>query len=151
MMTDHWPPLIDANHVPWWARLRDVLMTLAAWLLLAYLMSPVLLPLWHDLLAVLGLRDVRKLPNLARAWSDLRPFLLAAAALMLWLTSFALVRRRLLLTIRRSPYQPAALDNVEQARTFGLGEEQRQALQQAQVATLRFDSRGRIDDVSMNS
>ena len=55
-MSTRWPPIIGNARVPWWARLRDLVLTLLAWVTLLYAMSPLWIPLWIDIELLLGFR-----------------------------------------------------------------------------------------------
>lgn len=143
-MNISWPPVIGASNVPWWARLRDIVLTLAAWLLLAYLMMPMLRALWIDMQVVLGLSPPGAVPAMERLWQDLRPFLRLVALLTLFMLAYAAVRNLALRRSLRDAEGSPSLDRTTHAQYSGLTPEEAGQLHEARVAVVEFDAAFRI-------
>lgn len=148
-MTTPWPPLIAAANVSFWARLRDIVLTVAAWLLLAYLLMPMIRALWSDMQVVLGLSPPGAIPALERLWQDLAPFLGLVALMMLWMVCYAGVRRLVLTRSLRAAGQSPPLDRATHVQSLGLSPKEAGKLQQARVAVVEFDAASRIAIVRM--
>jgi hypothetical protein len=146
------PPIIRA-HVPAWMRVRDVLLTLGAWLLIGYFLREGLYLAYDYLRAPIFELTTARAPDWGEIWGRLRGFVLLAAALVAWITFWALdSRARLQAT--RSP-QPLPLQDSSHAARVGLREAELSAWRLAKVQTvdinlarqviMRVD--GRIGDV----
>jgi poly-beta-1,6-N-acetyl-D-glucosamine biosynthesis protein PgaD len=138
-----WPPLITSAQLPAWMRLRDLLLTLAAWGLLLYLMSDTL-RLAHDYLRppVFEFNSLEP-PDWLELWGRLRPFFGFVAALVLWLLFWALVRGRHMRTTTPVP-QPAPLTLAAHAAGFDLDAATLESWPEARRLTVHFSADGRV-------
>jgi poly-beta-1,6-N-acetyl-D-glucosamine biosynthesis protein PgaD len=138
-----WPPLIRADRVPAWVRVRDLVLTVAAWAALLYWVRGALLLiadwLWYPFFEL----NAQPAPDWPRIWSTLAPFVVLAAVLAAWLVYWSL-RRRKILVRQRSMAQPPALDLGVHANRYGLGPSDIAALRDARVVTVQFDADGAI-------
>ncbi len=139
-MTTPWPPVIGAARVSSWARLRDIVLTVAAWGLLGYLLIPMLRALWIDMKVVLGLSPPGAVLALERLWQDLSPFLGLVALLMLWMVCYAAVRRVVVRRSQRVATQSPPLDRIKHVQSMGCSAEDAELLQQARIAVVEFDA-----------
>ena len=114
-----WPPVIDAATLPRWMVARDVILTLAAWALLIYFVRDLLWMAFYWPFSTLGL-EIAPRWKPGELWRDLLPFLKVVALFVLWLTVFALVRRRLLTNRARTAREPAALESAIHAEAFSM-------------------------------
>ena len=146
------PPIIRTR-VPAWMRVRDVLLTLGAWLFIGYFLREGLYLAYDYLRAPIFELTTARAPDWGEIWGRLRGFVLLAAALVAWITFWALdSRARLQAT--RSP-QPLPLQDSSHAARVGLREAELSAWRLAKVQTvdinlarqviMRVD--GRIGDV----
>ena len=146
-MSTPWPPIIGNARVPWWVRLRDLVLTLLAWIVLLYAVSPIWIALWLDIQLLLGFRMAHVASIPPSPWHVLRPFLGVAALFALWLVSFAIVRRHLYLTKWHVSNQPPALPRKEQTERSGVSAELTEQLLGQRNSIVRFDAHGRLKDV----
>ena len=138
-----WPPLISSARLPAWLRLRDLLLTLAAWGVLFYLMSDTL-RLAHDYLRPPAFEfSSLEPPNWRELWGRLRPFFLYVAPLVLWLLFWALLRGRVM-RATAPVAQPAPLALAAHAAGFGLDRKTVRPWQEARCLVVHFDAEGRI-------
>jgi hypothetical protein len=146
------PPIIRTR-VPAWMQVRDVLLTLGAWLIIGYFLREGLYLGYDYLRAPMFELTTATAPDWGEIWGRLRGFVLLAAALVAWITFWALdSRARLQAT--RSP-QPLPLQDSSHAARVGLREAELSAWRLAKVQTvdinlarqviMRVD--GRIGDV----
>ena len=138
-----WPPLIRSERVPWWVRVRDLLLTLAAWTLLAWWMEHALRLIWDWLSFPIFELTHHVAPDWARIWSALSPFFALVALLGAWLLYWS-ARRRRILAQRYDAAQPEPLALEVQTGDFGLAGNDLTALRDARVATVRFSDDGRV-------
>jgi hypothetical protein len=141
--TADWPPLIHGSRVPAWARARDVVLTLLAWGVLAWVLRDGLE------LGIDYLRPPRfefthlSPPNLLELAARLSGFLAFIGALFGWLAFWAVVRRRRL-RLNAAVVQPPPLTLAAQAADFALPADSVAPWREARVLVLHFDAAGRV-------
>jgi len=143
MSTPAWPPLILAHRVPRWVRARDLVLTIAAWALLAYWMRGALLLICDWLSYPFFELSTYAAPDWKRIWSRVAPYLVIAALLAAWLVYWA-ARRRAILMRQQSTPPPAPLDLEVHAARFGLRSADVLSLREPRIATVAFDADGVI-------
>jgi cytochrome bd-type quinol oxidase subunit 2 len=122
---------------------RDLLLTLAAWGLLFYLMSDTL-RLAHDYLRPPRFEfSSMEPPNWRELWERLRPFFGFVAVLVLWLLFWALVRGRRMRATAPVP-QPAPLALAVHAAGFGLEEATLAPWREARCLVVHFSAAGQV-------
>ncbi len=138
-----WPPLIVGANVSGWVRLRDFVLTVLAWALLAYLMRETL-DLAHDYLRypIFEFTNAEP-PDWVELWGRLRPFWHFIALLTLWLLFWALVRGRRMRATAPEP-QPAPLVLAAHGADFGLEESALARWREARVLVVHFDASGQV-------
>ena len=140
-----WPPIIEFTRAPWWARLRDIVLTIAAWALFFYLVRNglrLIIDYFSDPIFEL----TYTYPNWMMIWSHLDTFLLLSMIAMLWLTLWGLIhRRRLRFAVRQSPPPPLPLGEHAAFLAVDAGEVERR--REMKIAVVHFDSAHRITEV----
>lgn len=140
MSAPQWPPLITARRLPWWLLARDALLTLLAWGALLWLVQRPIRIAWDYLFVAPYGQLTREAPiDWVALATMLRPFMVVAAVLVVWVLVWALVRIRPLQS-REAQTPPAPLAAAEQARTFGIDTDDLLQWQRQKVATARFDA-----------
>ena len=130
------PPIIRTR-VPAWMRIRDVLLTLGAWLLIGYFLREGLHLVYDYLREPMFELTTATAPDWGEIWGRLRGFVLLAAMLVVWITFWALdSRKRLQAT--HSP-QPLPLPDGSHAAHFGLSEAELAARRSAKLQTVDID------------
>jgi poly-beta-1,6-N-acetyl-D-glucosamine biosynthesis protein PgaD len=136
----HWPPLIERRRVPLSIRVRDIVLTIIAWLLLLYIIRDVLYYLFHPYFKFTG-------TDWEEIWLHLKSFIYLAIFLVLWIIFWGIVRRRDLRQTRDTE-QPAPLSLAELAKRRGVDPERLSQLRQEKVVVISFDTEHRITSVS---
>jgi hypothetical protein len=135
---------IRIRKVPVWMRIRDILITLLAWLIVAHFMREALHLgyeyLWHFELVN------AKAPNWRGMWDDLHRFVILTACLIVWLTFWALNSRKRLRSASMMA-QPDALSLREHAETIGLTEAQLMHCKSYVTTTVFFDTQHQITEI----
>ncbi len=130
------PPIIRTR-IPAWMLVRDVLLTLGAWLLIGFLLRKGLYLAYDYFRAPIFELTTATAPDWAEIWGRLRGFVLLAAGLVAWITFWALdSRARLQAT--HSP-QPAPLPDANLAEHFGLSKAELADVRLAKVQTVDID------------
>jgi len=140
-------PLIQAKRVPPWLVVRDLALTVIAWLAIVqsmregiYLLIDYVGPPMFELTHA-------KVPNALDLWAPLRGFVLVALSLVIWLVFWA-VRGTRRIRKARVVSQPAPLSIREHARYLSLKEDDLARWRTYRIAVVSFDSDSRIADVS---
>ncbi len=134
------PPIIRTR-VPAWMRVRDVLLTLGAWLLIGYFLREGLYLAYDYFRAPIFELTTATAPDWGEIWGRLRGFVLLAATLVAWITFWALdSRARLQAT--HSP-QPPPLPDCSHSARVGVSEAELAAQRLAKVQTVDIDPAGR--------
>lgn len=136
-----WPPLILGARVSGWVRLRDGLLTLAAWGLLLWTMKHTLQLVADYLRPPVFQFSSLSPPNWVELWHRLDPFYNFIATLLLWLLLWALLRGRQLRLTEAVP-QPVPLSLAAQAADFGLDEAGIAPWREARILVVHFDAAG---------
>jgi poly-beta-1,6-N-acetyl-D-glucosamine biosynthesis protein PgaD len=138
------PPLITSGATSWGVRLRDVVLTLVAWALVALLLRD-FFRLSYDYLKYPHF----ELSEPAPTWDILLGIFLrhhfVLSGLVLWVLSWAFIfsyRRR---TLLRHKAQPPAVRLAELAASSGIPEGELARLEEAREVEVRFGPGGRID------
>jgi hypothetical protein len=129
--------------MPVWVRVRDFVLTIAAWVVLMYWVRGALLLIGDWLSYPFFELSTQPAPDWNRIWSTLAPFFAVSALLAAWLVYWA-AQRRTILGRQRWVTQPAPLDLETHAAQFGLRASDALALREARIATIRFDASGAI-------
>ena len=145
-MSSEWRPLVGQGILPWWVRLRDVVLTSVAWVILFWLMRHALLALWVGAHALAGVTvDVPGF-SLSPKWELLLPFLQTTAGIMLLLAVLTWQRRGLLRAQPQSGAEPW-LDPALHCARFDMELPELAALREGGVRVVRFEADGRITGV----
>ena len=137
-----WPPRIQRVRTQWWMRVRDLVMTLFAWMAyLWFLREPVIAGVaWLSPSAGTYLGNLIERPLAV----DLRPYLWMAAGLMVWLGLAGLSRwRRLRQQPSRDREVPPLLPD-EQFAAAGVALPDQPPWREARCLRVQHDSQGRV-------
>jgi hypothetical protein len=140
-MTGTRPPVerpIIRSRVPPWMLARDVILTLGAWLLIAYFFHEGIARAIDYFSPPMFELTKTSPPDWAYRWAKLRGFLAAAAGLVIWIAFWAFDSRTRL-RASASP-QPAPLDAGEHASRVGLTAADLDLRQSAKIQTVDIDA-----------
>ena len=107
-----WPPLIRSAQVPWFIRARDWILTILAWIALAFSLRLGLLFLWDYFSDPIFELTRMKAPDWSGAWQRLSPFLYMILAVVIWIVVWGVGRRAQLLQDLRPDLEQAAEEGV---------------------------------------
>jgi poly-beta-1,6-N-acetyl-D-glucosamine biosynthesis protein PgaD len=142
-----WPPLVTGRRgLPAWVLVRDTVITLVAWAVMAFLLRDLIrLAIDYFDYPFFRLTDVAP-PDMALVWSKLRPYTEVIVFLMAWLLVSVLVLRRKARGRRIRP-QPEALTIAEHADAFGLDRLTVSIWQHQRILVLRLSPEGHLESV----
>jgi hypothetical protein len=140
--SDAWPPLIVADSTPTWVKVRDVVLTLAMWLLFAIMLETEFELFFGHHLEWLGLGEFNAEANWPAFFDALRPFLLIALVLVALLFVAALLTLRRVARSRRLPL-PASLTIGQQASRAGMEEAALIAARELRVVVVHIEPDGK--------
>jgi len=117
--TLNWPPIINSNAVSIWIRLRDISLTVGAWLIIGFTIHN-LLWLIFDYLSdpIFQLTTVAPL-NWTAIWRKVSWFIYIALGLIVWICLLASLRRKIINSTKYIKTLPAAVEIRE--LEIGLG------------------------------
>ena len=136
-----WPPLIVAARTPRWVKWRDVLLTLAMWILFAIMLETEFELFFGPHLERLGLGSFDSEANWDVFFQRLMPFVQVTMMLIGALALAGLItlhRRRRGLLIP----QPQPLSTTDEARRVGMDETELAGARDLQVAVVYIDEDG---------
>jgi poly-beta-1,6-N-acetyl-D-glucosamine biosynthesis protein PgaD len=142
-----WPPIIEDARVPWWGRVRDVALTLLAWLLMVYLLRGMSVALFYAVLDAMGIAHPLPPWPKGKLIRDIASFLWAVMVLVVWLTAFSLVRLRLLTNTRAASSQPEPLAPADLDRAFDLSTSAREVMERLSIITVHLSGQGESVEV----
>jgi hypothetical protein len=136
-----WPPLIVASSKPSLIKVRDVVLTVAMWLLFAILLETEFEMFFGRNLARLGLSDFDSDWRWLEFSHALRPFVEVALVLVTLLLVAGMFTLRRVARGRLLP-QPAPLTVGEEARRVGMAEAELIAARELRVVVVHIDPGG---------
>lgn len=139
-----WPPLIEFARASWFVRLRDVVVTILAWVFLLYLVRNGV-SLFVDYFFVHPIFALSK-PNPlvdVETWRHLGNFGLVALVIMLWLFIWSIINGRRLRAVKRMT-PPSRLPVEDQAERFQLAPETVERWREMKVSIVQFEAGNKI-------
>jgi poly-beta-1,6-N-acetyl-D-glucosamine biosynthesis protein PgaD len=142
----HWPPRIPRSRAPWWMRVRDLVLTIAAWLVYLWILREFLVLGIAWVSPALGAR-LKQVIDVDFS-VDLRPYAWIAAGLVVWLAITGVLRRHYL------RQQPSAENTVpmlppeEQFAAAGVPVSQLQTWRESRCLHVQHGQEGRISGVT---
>jgi hypothetical protein len=131
------PPIIRSR-VPPWMVARDVILTLGAWLIIAYFFHEGIARAFDYFSPPMFELTRTSPPDWAYRWEKLRGFIAASAVLVLWIAFWAFdSRARMRAT---SSPQPASLEADAHARRVGLSAGDLDLWRSARIQTVDIDT-----------
>jgi poly-beta-1,6-N-acetyl-D-glucosamine biosynthesis protein PgaD len=143
-----WPPLVGNRRLPLLILLRDALLTLAAWLLLGYLMRDAIQLAWDYLRHPLFELTAMEPPDWDAIQGHLkryRPFIIVLVG---WLMFWGYTSRHALSASKPRP-APPALEPEQHAVAFRIDPVQLRGWQASRGLVFHFDESGSIRSVEM--
>ena len=134
-----WPPLIKKGAVPVYVRVRDIVLTIIAWLLLGLFLSDLVFSV-YDYFAYPHFAYSRtKGPDWPSIWLHLQSFVYLALFVVAWLIVWGFARRQTLRRIRDS-VEPPVLSLEELLARRRMSPERLSQLRDEKIVVVNFDA-----------
>lgn len=92
-----WPPIVKATKIPPLIRIRDLALTIVAWVILIYFMRNFWIYAYEFVTDLVLKLDMSNLTDFGVIWNKISPFLGIASILVLWIVVLGSLRRRIIL------------------------------------------------------
>lgn len=105
-----WPPIINANAVPMWIRVRDILLTVLAWLTIGFTIHNLLWLIYDYFADPIFQISFTSPPNWEVMWQRLSQFIYISIGLIFWICILALLRRKIINSTKYIKTLPSAVE-----------------------------------------
>jgi poly-beta-1,6-N-acetyl-D-glucosamine biosynthesis protein PgaD len=136
-----WPPLVAAARLPRWIALRDVILTLLAWIFLGWLLRDAIYLIYDFVRHPIFELTTALPPDLATLWERLRFFVIVSCAFVGGIALWAFVNRRRLAGKTKSPH-PRVLSTAAHAARFGVEEMALAAARDFKITSVKYRDDG---------
>lgn len=109
----NWPPIIYSNHVPLWVRMRDVLLTVGAWLIILFTLHNLLWLIYDYLSDPIFELSASEPLNWSQIWQRVSRFVYVALGLVSWICFLAISRRNIINSTKYIKAFPPAVEIQE--------------------------------------
>ena len=116
----NWPPVINADHVPLWARMRDILLTIGAWLIILFTLHNLLWLIFDYLSDPIFELSTASPPHWHEIWVRLSWYVYCALALVAWICFLAIIRRKIINATKYIKTLPSPVEMNELDITVGV-------------------------------
>jgi len=147
-MNSPWPPIIKFARASGLIRLRDILLTTAAWARLLYLMrdgSRLILDYFSY--PIFQLTHPHS-ADWMEVWNRMSTFLILSVVAMLWLVLWGLIHRRRLQFAAAHATSPPELSLEPHAATFKLDPATVERSHESKITVVQFDAEHRITSLT---
>jgi hypothetical protein len=105
-----WPPIINSDRVSIWIRMRDIVLTVLAWLVIGFTMHGLIWILFEYLTEpILHLGTVSQ-PNWQAIWLKISYFIFTALGLVAWICFLASIRSKIINSTKYIKTLPPAVE-----------------------------------------
>jgi len=118
--TSNWPPIINSDVVSIWIRLRDISLTVGAWLIIGFTIHNLLWLIFDYLSDPIFQLSVVAPPNWTAIWHKMSWFIYIALGLIAWICLLASLRSSLINSTQSIKSLPAAVEIRELEIELGI-------------------------------
>lgn len=139
-----WPPLVGSDTVPRLVVLRDLVLTVLAWVVFAWMLRHAISLAIDWFREPFGQLTHLQPPDWPNIWNHLRNYVALATLLAIWISFWAIYRSK---TLRPQDHTAAAVSPLPDGilcQRYGVQVEQLQRWQALRVMTVDVQSDGRI-------
>ena len=150
-LPDKWPPLIYKSNVPLWVKVRDVGLTLTAWIFIVFLLHDFLKLVYDYLKDPIFTLQIEDTPDWAKIWDRLDLFVYFAIFLVVIIISASITRKSIIIRRDLSDDQPEQV-KIERIETqYGISSEQLIAWDKERIFAVNYDIEGQIVNVKSSA
>ena len=92
----HWPPIINAEHIPAWVRMRDILLTIGAWFIILFTLHNLFWLILDYLSDPIFELSTPAPPRWSEIWLKLSLYVYCSLGLVAWICLLAITRRKII-------------------------------------------------------
>jgi poly-beta-1,6-N-acetyl-D-glucosamine biosynthesis protein PgaD len=115
-----WPPVINADHVPLWARMRDFVLTIGAWLIILSTLHSFIWLILDYLADPIFELSTSAPPHWSEIWNRLSWYVYCALGLVAWICFLAIIRRKIINATKYIKTLPSPVEMNELDVTVGV-------------------------------
>jgi len=115
-----WPPIINADHIPLWVRMRDILLTIGAWFIIIFTLHNLLWLIFDYLSDPIFELSTAAPPHWSEIWIRLSWYVYCAIGLVAWICFLAIIRRKIINATKYIKTLPSAVEMNELDATLGV-------------------------------
>ena len=116
----NWPPVINADHVQVWARMRDILLTIGAWLIILSTLHSFIWLILDYLADPIFELSTSAPPQWSQIWLRLSWYVYCAIGLVAWICFLAIIRRKIINATKYIKTLPSPVEMNELDVTVGV-------------------------------
>lgn len=116
----NWPPIINSDHIPVWVKMRDILLTMGAWLIILATFHNLLWVIFDYLSDPIFELSTAAEPQWYEIWQKLASFFGITLGLVLWICFLAISRRKIINSTKYIKTFPASVEIKELEADLGV-------------------------------
>ena len=115
-----WPPIINADHIPLWVRMRDILLTIGAWFIIIFTLHNLLWLIFDYLSDPIFELSTAAPPRWSEIWIRLSWYVYCAIGLVAWICFLAIIRRKIINATKYIKTLPSPVEMNELEISLGI-------------------------------
>jgi poly-beta-1,6-N-acetyl-D-glucosamine biosynthesis protein PgaD len=115
-----WPPIINSDHVPKWVKIRDILLTIGAWLIIFATFHSLLWLIFEYFSHPAFELSATATPQWSQIWEKVSTFFYIALGLVSWIYFLAISRRKIINSTKYIKTLPPSVEMKELEADLGV-------------------------------
>ncbi len=116
----HWPPVINADHISIWARMRDISLTIGAWFIILFTLHNLLWLIFDYLSDPIFELSTSAAPRWSEIWLRLSLYVYCSLGLVAWICFLAITRRKIINNTKYIKNLPPSVEMSELEVELGI-------------------------------
>ena len=116
----NWPPIINSDHIPMWVKIRDIALTIGAWLIILATFHSLLWLTFEYLSDPIFELSTDATPQWSQIWQKVSLFFYLALGLVLWICFLAISRRKIINSTKYINNLPPSVEIKELEADLGV-------------------------------
>lgn len=119
-LLSNWPPIINSDHVPRWVKIRDIFLTIGAWLIILATLHSLIWLIVDYLSDPIFELSTATSPQWLQIWQKVSMFIYMALGLVSWIFFLAISRRKIINSIKYIKTLPPSVEMKELEADLGI-------------------------------
>lgn len=116
----NWPPIIDSDHIPRWVKMRDIFLTIGAWLIILATFHSLIWIIFDYFSDPIFLLSTTATPQWSEIWQKVSRFFYIALGLVSWICFLAISRRKIINSTQYIKTFPSSVQMKELEADLGV-------------------------------